>query len=146
MMASDEEQRDLRKFPRIRVRLGVEYRIGGQAAAATTENISEGGVFVTTEAPVPVGTALRLRLSVPGEDLDEGELEGQVTRVVELCGDPIPDHIAGMGIEFKLTPEQRERLRGILVRHGSGPIEKEAEPEPEPGAEPGPDADPGAGR
>jgi hypothetical protein len=29
----------------------------------------------------------------------------------------MPDHITGLGIEFKLSPEQRARLRQVLLKY-----------------------------
>ncbi len=126
-MAADDLPRDKRRFPRVRVRMDVECTHGDGTQVATVEDLSEGGAFVSTVAPAPIGTALKLNLSVAGEGMAGDTLEGRVVRIVEVAGDPIPDHITGMGIEFRLTDEQRERLRSILVSHDPGPLDPEPE-------------------
>ena len=56
---------------------------------------------------------------MPGQQSEEQSVEGRVVRVVEVEGDAMPDHITGLGIEFKLSPEQRERLRQVLLKYAS---------------------------
>lgn len=121
------QPKEKRRYPRLCVRVKVTYTDGKRRREAMLRDVSEGGAFVSTDQPPPVGTPLKLSLAVPGEEVSDGEIEGRVVRVVEMDGDPIPDHITGMGIEFKLTPEQRERLRAVLTRHGSGQINPESD-------------------
>ena len=100
----------------------MDYASGDTFLFAYLANISEMGIFLRTEEPLPMGTALRLRFAPPdGAPL---ELDGLVVWVnhVRPGGDnPNP----GMGVRFVgLTSEQRERVvqlvRAIAYLHGDG--------------------------
>lgn len=76
---------------------------------ASITNISEMGIFVSTQKPLEVGTRLTLRFAPPGTE-DAFVLIGQVQWVNPirmLADNPNP----GMGIHFvDLSAENRERL------------------------------------
>jgi Tfp pilus assembly protein PilZ len=114
VMSEEGKGRDRRRYPRFRVRLDAAFAQEGEPQPAEVHDISPGGMFLRTDEPRPVGSQLRITLKVPGEQAEERSLEGQVVRVVEVEGDEMPDHVTGMGIEFKLTPEERDRLRKAL--------------------------------
>jgi hypothetical protein len=117
MMAEEGQGADRRRHPRYSVRLMAAISTSGATQPAAVHDVSQGGAFVTTTAPQPVGTELKIRLSMPGEQAEEESIEGRVVRVVEVQGDQMPDHITGMGIEFKLSAEQREKLRSVLLKY-----------------------------
>jgi hypothetical protein len=95
--------------------------VPGATQPAAVRDVSQGGAFVTTTAPQPIGTQLKIRMAMPGAQAEEESIDGRVVRVVEVQGDQMPDHITGMGIEFRLTPEQREKLRTVLLKYvGNG--------------------------
>jgi len=127
-MAESDQNRDRRRHPRLSVRIDAAIRTAGATHPAAVRDVSESGAFVTSPAPQPVGSELRIRMAMPGLPTDEC-LEGRVVRVVEVQGDAMPDHITGMGIEFKLSDEQRERLRSVLFRYVG-----DSEPPPPPEA------------
>jgi uncharacterized protein (TIGR02266 family) len=81
------------------VRVLVDYvsREGVRCEYATT--LGEGGVFVETEQPLPVGAPLRLRFRLPGGERLH-EVEGRVAwiHVLQPSGDG--SRPPGMGIEF----------------------------------------------
>ena len=117
MMAEDGQGADRRRHPRYSVRLMAAISTPDATQPVAVHDVSQGGAFVTTTSPQPVGTELKIRMSMPGEKAEEQSIEGRVVRVVEVQGDQMPDHITGMGIEFRLTPEQREKLRTVLLRY-----------------------------
>ena len=92
----------------------------GAAQPVAIRDVSQGGAFVTTTSPQPIGTELKIRLTMPGEQSEE-QIDGRVVRVVDVQGDQMPDHITGMGIEFKLNAEQRAKLRRILMSYVGDP-------------------------
>ena len=84
---------------------------------ASIANVSEMGIFVRSDAPLPVGTPVSLRF--PGGEGERGlpaplELDGIVVWVNPLrLGAPGPN--PGMGVRFEaLRPEQRERLVALV--------------------------------
>jgi len=116
-----------RRYPRYSVRLEAAIEAAGKLRRAAVRDLSQGGAFVTTTEAPPVGAELTIRMTLPGAESEEA-LEGRVVRVIEMRGDAMPDHITGLGIEFKLSPEQRAKLRDVLLRHGG-----DSEPPSSPG-------------
>ncbi|PZR12640.1 MAG: hypothetical protein DI536_13725 [Archangium gephyra] len=77
-------------------------------------NLSRSGVFIKSDAPLPVGTRVNLRFSVIFEELEIIEGLGEVVRVVPVG---TPDETPGMGVVFvELTQVSRELVERILVR------------------------------
>lgn len=100
---------DRRGYPRFRVAdVTVDYSDGENFLFAYIDNISEMGIFIRTDDPLPVGTQLRLRFA-PG-NRSRLELDGEVVWVNVIRSDG--SHInPGMGVRFlALTPDQRERV------------------------------------
>lgn len=110
-MTADDDS-DRREHDRFDTRLEVDYRSGENFLFSYIQNISEMGIFVRSDEPLPVGTELDLRFHPEGEE--PVELRGQVAWVnpVKLGGDNINP---GMGVRFLgLTPELRERLVALV--------------------------------
>lgn len=84
-----------RQHDRIPVTLQVEFRTAGAFLVAYTVNLSTGGMFVETQEPRPIGTQLRILLTVPGAE--PVPLEGAVVWIREA---PEADKPPGMGIRF----------------------------------------------
>ncbi len=98
-----------RSHPRYSVSsLQVDYDAGEEHFLfAYVENISEMGIFLRSDEPLPVGTELTLRFREGGEPL---ELKGRVMWVNPARGDG-SDLNPGMGIRFEsLDSEARERV------------------------------------
>ena len=85
-----EYRRADRRYDR---QVAIDFVYEGQSFSARTRNISLGGVFIETDAKLPWGARLRLRLRVPtaGEPI---ETEGQV----RWC--EAGDEHAGVGVRF----------------------------------------------
>lgn len=101
--------RDRRGHIRYPVELEVDYASGDTFLFSYVTNISEMGIFIRSEHPPAVGTALRLRFGS-----SDVELCGEVVWVnpLRLYGDnPNP----GMGIQFtNLTVELREKVVDLV--------------------------------
>ena len=100
--------KDRRKFERVDTQISVDYADGETFLFSYITNISEMGIFVRSDDPLPMGTRLKLHFSLhDGTPLD---IEGEVTWInpVRLIADnPNP----GMGIRLiDLSPEDRERI------------------------------------
>jgi type IV pilus assembly protein PilZ len=81
---------DNRQYARKMIVADVAYRVGdGPLTEARCRDLSLGGMFIETPAPLPYGAALQLHLPLPG--LRAGAL---ITAVVRWSK---PD---GMGVQF----------------------------------------------
>jgi uncharacterized protein (TIGR02266 family) len=108
-----------RKATRLHHDLPVAYRSVGSFLTDWATNISQGGLFINTRNPLPVGTGVRILIQLPGEP-QAAAIEAKVTRVTDY--DNHHNMVPGMGVEFTdLTAERRaeldrfvQRLRGQL--------------------------------
>ncbi len=108
-----------RRAPRLNNAIPVAYKSVGSFLSDWATNISRGGLFINTRKPLPVGTAVRILIQLPGASFP-CELAGRVTRMAEF--DNPANTVPGMGIEFTGLDESKkqeidafvERLRGQL--------------------------------
>ncbi len=111
---SDESRREGGRKP---IELKVEYKRLNAFFADYTRNISNGGTFIQTEKPLPIGTEFVFKLQVP--KLDEPlSIEGQV-RWINEAGSDEPDG-PGMGIRFIYNEDSQraaieELVEGLMV-------------------------------
>tara|TARA_R110002095_G_scaffold98337_3_gene86460 strand:+ start:107 stop:559 length:453 start_codon:yes stop_codon:yes gene_type:complete len=111
---SDESRRGGSRKP---IELKVEYKRLNAFFADYTRNISNGGTFIQTDKPLPIGTEFVFRLQVP--KLEEPlSIEGQVRWINEL-GSQEEDG-PGMGIRFIYKQDSQRRaiedmVEGLMV-------------------------------
>lgn len=110
----DEEARWAEK--RAEVRHDVEVRVDVSTPhnfyQGFTENISEGGLFVSTYRRLPVGSALVVQVH-----LDDGEAPVEVTCEVRWTRDDSEDDAGGMGMRFvSLEAAARARIAAFVAR------------------------------
>jgi uncharacterized protein (TIGR02266 family) len=98
-----------RKALRVPSDLAVECWKASRELGRARE-ISEGGLFLATERPLPVGTPLRFRLV--GDSGETAEVEGAVVWVRRAGSDGGPP---GMGIEFSNLDESQREAVAYLV-------------------------------
>jgi hypothetical protein len=105
-----------RKDMRAVVSLVARYRSPTtfEYASEFCSDVSVGGMFITSAAPAPTGTLLKLECE---SDLSkEAQIRG-VARVVWLRREANENGPAGMGVKFvKLEPGSRELIEGIVQR------------------------------
>ena len=78
--------------------------------SAVTRDIATGGMFVSTPAPMPVGTAVHFVLQL-GSDDEPADVEGEATVVWVRPEAGGADQPAGMGMQFsRVEPGGEERL------------------------------------
>lgn len=91
----------------------VEYERLGTVVDAVTEDIARGGVFVRTDALLPVGDVVELTLHLPG-----GGTMTVISRVAHLLSETAARALgrrAGMGFEFlEQDSDRRDRLLALL--------------------------------
>ena len=103
-----------RKAPRLHHEIPVAYRSVGSFLTDWATNISNGGLFINTRKPLPLGTAVKILIQLPGEPFPS-HLEGRVTRVTEF--DNSQNLVPGMGIEFtSVEPARRDELERFVSR------------------------------
>jgi type IV pilus assembly protein PilZ len=103
-----------RRADRLQHELLVAYRTVDGFITDWAVNISRGGIFINTRNPLPVGTTVRLIISLPDAAFPF-DLSGRVTRVNEF--DNPSNQVAGMGIEFiDIDDEKRGRIERFVER------------------------------
>ncbi|HKY33115.1 MAG TPA: response regulator [Candidatus Polarisedimenticolia bacterium] len=109
----EEVARTLGVPRRRHVRVGCRFSVGigddGRLFTGAVENISQSGMFLTTDHRFSVGMALRLRFDLPGVD-KEIRLLGEVVRSEELTGESF-----GYGLQFlEIAGDARDGLQQFL--------------------------------
>jgi Tfp pilus assembly protein PilZ len=112
-MTADER----RKHKRVRAKgLAAHVRALDRSFTCSVENLSEGGIFLATDDPLPRGSMVAIDLVKPSSP-KALRVIGVV--VVEASGEerrPAPPPAKGMGIQFaQPAPEARARLLGLLA-------------------------------
>jgi type IV pilus assembly protein PilZ len=114
-MADNREDADERReHPRDLIELKVEYRRLNAFFADYARNISNGGTFIATDKPLPVGTEFLFKLFIPTLDRPL-ELRGQVQWLAEAPSEAADE--PGMGIRFLYeNTRQREVMERIVEK------------------------------
>ena len=98
-----------------RAQINQEFESIEDFIAEYVTNISQGGVFIRSKNPLPVGTKVNLKFSVILDDFETVEGEGEVVRVDESSGQ------MGMGVAFtRLTAESKDLIDRIEKRRENG--------------------------
>jgi type IV pilus assembly protein PilZ len=105
------EKIERRSSPRAEIVVRVNYQTVDALFSEFASNINEGGIFVETEDPQPIGTAVELEFKLPGSD-QPVEVVGRVVRTTE---EGEHSQVSGMGIEFEsLSVEASQRIDEII--------------------------------
>jgi uncharacterized protein (TIGR02266 family) len=103
-----------RRAARLHHEIPVAYRSVGSFLTDWATNISQGGLFINTRKPLPVGTEVKILVQLPGASFPF-QLEGRVTRVTEF--DNHANMVPGMGVQFTSIDEQhRAELQAFVER------------------------------
>jgi type IV pilus assembly protein PilZ len=112
MMPAASEDR--RRSVRLQHELPVAYRSVGSFITDWATNISQGGLFINTRKPLPVGTIVKLIIQLPGTGFPF-DITGRVARVAEW--DNRLNVAPGMGIEFtELDGSKMDRIQAFVDR------------------------------
>jgi type IV pilus assembly protein PilZ len=112
-----------RKHQRLHHELLVAYKSVDGFITDWATNISKGGIFINTRKPHPVGSLVRLIISLPDAAFPF-DLTGKVMRVNEF--DNPSNQVPGMAIEFvDVDDDKKVRIERFVER-----LRKEL-PEPE---------------
>ncbi|RKH47546.1 TIGR02266 family protein [Corallococcus sicarius] len=103
---------------RIDHELPVAYRTVAGFVTDWAVNLSRGGLYINTQQPLPVGTVVRLLVSLPGASFPV-DLVGKVTRT-NAQGTPgpgAPGEVPGMAVEFvDVDDDKRSRIEAFVER------------------------------
>ena len=108
-----------RKSLRVPVLLGVEIGKGLREKTLDCTNISEGGMFLCTDEPIPKETVVNVKFSLPFNN-EQFELRAEVERTVP------PDQRgteSGMGLKFLELPDAvRKEIRRFIQQSTIGAL------------------------
>ena len=104
-----------RASPRADFVVRVNYQTVDSLFSEFVRNINDGGIFVETDTPQPIGTNVELEFKLPGADRPI-EVVGNIVRSVSV--DQVePNGIAGMAIEFEnLGADARHQINEIIQK------------------------------
>ena len=104
-----------RASPRADFVVRVNYQTVDSLFSEFARNINDGGIFVETDAPQPIGTSVELEFKLPGAG-QPIEVVGNVVRSVS--NDQVEsDGVAGMAIEFEnLCSDVRQQINEIIQK------------------------------
>ena len=103
-----------RRADRLQHELLVAYRTVDGFITDWAVNISRGGLFINSRNPLPLGSIVRLIVSLPDQAFPF-DLTGKIVRVHPY--EPGADQVPGMGIEFvDVDDEKRSRLERFVAR------------------------------
>ena len=103
---------DRRRSAREDLKIPVDYSAVDAFFSEFTTNVNEGGMFIATETPSPLGTEVALEFRLPGLERPVN-VPGRVAWISDGKGEaPV-----GMGIEFReLVPEVRVTINELVRR------------------------------
>lgn len=100
------EGKEKRKELRVPVDLWIEAEREGELYYQRASNLSVGGAFFAQTIPLPLGTRVALKFTLPG-DAQEIACDGEIVSAKEL----------GMGVQFIELPEpDRLRIERLVMR------------------------------
>ncbi len=113
---AQEAEENRRVHPRFPVEVEVTFRSEHNFYTGFTENISEGGLFVATHCPVPVGTTFPLSFTLQGvAEPIQVTCEVRWVRPYHEGLDAPP----GLGVRFlDLQPAARSAIQHFLKARG----------------------------
>lgn len=112
---SDDSNDDRRQHNRIPI--NREFETIDEFISEYVTDISQGGVFIRSKNPLPVGTKVTLKFSVILDDFETIEGEGEVIRVEKSSEG------SGMGVAFtRLTAESKKLIDEVTRRRDAGEL------------------------
>ncbi|MBM4373899.1 MAG: PilZ domain-containing protein [Deltaproteobacteria bacterium] len=99
---------DARLHPRAQASIQVEFQFGGTSGVGTTNDVSEGGIFLETDVVAETGSRIYLRLYLPS---DESVAALEIVGIVRRSSSGDGAAPGGMGIRFEIA---HAKTRGAL--------------------------------
>jgi type IV pilus assembly protein PilZ len=105
--------RGARKFERLDTVVEVSISSDNTFWTGLTHNVSKGGLFVVTDAPLPLGTMLSFRLSLDGRRAVDVRGVVRWVRGLDSGDDDLPP---GMGVQFTTLDRTTERAIEAFIQ------------------------------
>lgn len=105
---------DRRESVRVPIRLNLGFQSYGEIRETLMSNLSRGGIFIATNAPLPLGSKLRVWIRIE-ESAQEIDVQGEVTS--HNSGPGLLSEELGMGVKFvHMSPEQEKAVDNLYER------------------------------
>jgi uncharacterized protein (TIGR02266 family) len=109
-VAQDRRRADRRQARRVPIELWIEEEEGDALYFQRAANLSAGGAYFVQTVPQPVGTVVRLKFTLPGE-------QSEIACTGEIVSAQADD--MGMGVKFlDLDERDRARIQALVERAG----------------------------
>ncbi len=96
-----------RRETRIPVELWIEASRDGELYYQRASNLSVGGAYFDQTIPLPTGTRVSLKFTLPGDSHE-----------IACAGDIVSAKELGMGVQFiELAAADRARIERLIARH-----------------------------
>lgn len=105
-----------RKHHRLPLKFKVDWKSEGHFLFENATNISEHGIFIETNEPMPPGTPVELQFTLPNTS-KKIEVRGQVIWVNPVRKPTDLNHNPGMGVRFEnLNEIDRDTILALVKR------------------------------
>jgi uncharacterized protein (TIGR02266 family) len=114
-----------RIHPRVEIQIEVNYKNLDLFYKNTVMNISQGGMFIKTDSPLPLGSEIDLEFTLPGQEKTI-TARGLVVWQHQLTQSTISSQEPGMGIRLKEISQQnlaliRDFVEQVLAKKTAKP-------------------------
>jgi uncharacterized protein (TIGR02266 family) len=104
-----KSDRDRRTSARLPIEMWVEELTDGSQVFRRAGNLSRGGMHLDHTIPIPMGTRVRLRFTLPGDNAPIVV----TSEIVSIA----TNNVLGMGVKFiDVDPTTQTRIDGYLLR------------------------------
>lgn len=108
--------KEKRRAIRVPVEMRVDYRCNENFLFEYSMNLSQNGIFIKTQSPLPPGTELFLTFSLPNSN-EQIKVKGEVIWVNTKKADHDSERTVGMGIRFlEIKAEDRKQIMSLVKR------------------------------
>ena len=109
-----DSHEDRRESVRVPARLRVAFQSDGEIRESLMQNISRGGLFISTTEPLPLGTKVEIRVHTEesGENID---VKAEVAS--HIAGPGLMNEDLGMGVRFIELNESQAKAIDELYEH-----------------------------
>jgi len=105
-----QRDRERRASARQPTEMWVEELMEGSQVFRRAGNLSRGGMYLDQTIPIPVGTRVRLRFTLPGDDVPV-VVVGEIVSISASAA-------LGMGVKFVTVPDEAQaRIDTYLAAH-----------------------------
>ena len=103
-MSNADDKRQQRRMP---VELWIEAERDGELYFQRASNLSVGGAYFAQTIPLPLGTRVALKFSLPGDE-----------HLIRCDGEIVTAKDLGMGVHFiELSEADRTRIEALIDDH-----------------------------